>query len=453
MAIDRSKFKASSQADVAEQDKAMATAAGKGRKGIADTLEIELGENRFRIYPAHPDGGGQFFAEAVSRVFLPAMVQERDSEGKGIKLPNGQWKLKKGSKPVFNSRIHGNTAKDLVEEYSKLALAWAEANLKDPEKKKAYLNKINGIYSPNAANRLPGLKYKLTYEMYADKLGAGFGIDAKVLEFGRLAVSNDIKEKMNKVGAFESSRDPLGLDPWSDPERGLPVVITKQAQAPAGQPQIKPADIYGVTIDKVEDRTTEKIIRYPIPDANLEKFLEFPSLFKLFRSAFKKSDFELQLAGLEMFDQDYQIGIFHTDEFLNIAEEISGYYSDEAATNTETEGGDPEQGGDVDPEEADEPQGDLFTTMTRLELKNYITKEKLGITFKQITKDEEIRELIRTAVAAKANGGIGADLPKVEEKPAPVAQAAPVTTPATTAGGTSAKDRLAALKKGTGATA
>lgn len=440
--IDRSKFKASNQQEVAQQDQAMANAAGKGRRGIAENLEISIGVNRFRIYPAHPEGGFSF-AEAVSRVFLPAMVQERGDDGKPIQI-NGSPKLKKGMKPVFNSKLHGNTPKDLVEEYYKIGVAIGEG-MKDPEKKKGYLAKLNGQYSDNAQYRLPGISYKLTYEMYADKLGAG----AQVLEFGRLAVSKSVKDKMNQVAAYESSNDPLGMDPYSDPNTGLPVVITKQQQAPKGQPQIKPNDMYLATIDKNFDRASKTLIEYPLSDEQLEKFLTFPSLHKLFRGAFKKSDFELQLTGLEMFDADYSMGIFHTDEFLNIAEEISNYYVDEPAPAAEGVEGEPEGEDEI----MDEPTTDQFDVMTRLELKGFISKEKLGITFKTTTKDEDIRTMIRTAMTARsAPIGSQEDLPGTKT-PLPVTPA-PESKPAVTAptGGVSASDRLRNLKRGVPAT-
>lgn len=415
----------------------MAAAAGKGRKSMTENLDIEVGINRFRIYPVHPDGGGVTFAEAVSRVFLPAMVQERDGENKPVLLPNGQPKLKKGMKPVFNSKLHGNTKRDLVEEYLNIGLRMAE-NIKDPEKKKAFLAKLNGQYSDNAQYRLPGVKYKLTYEMYADKLGKG----DQVTEFGRLGVSNDVKEKMNKVGAYESTKDPLGMDPWSNPDTGLPAVITKQQNQP-GQTKIKPADIYGVTIDKDVD-VNDRLIRYPISDERLEKWLELPSLFKLFRNVFKRSDFELQLAGLEMFDADYSIGVFHTEEFLLIAEEISGYYAEEVAPAVAEEEPAEEE------EAADEVTGDQFDLLTRLELKSYIAKEKLGITIKQNFTDDQIRDLIRKALVARKLP-IGNDEPLPGEivpvVTPPVTPTVTTTTPSSTGG--SAADRLKNLRKST----
>lgn len=387
--IDRSKFKASSLSKQKEIDQQSSRLLGKSDSSTrGDMLEIEEGINRFRIYPAHPDGGGEVYAEPVAKVFLPALVPEKDRDGKEITDSKGRVQMKESMKPIFNSKLHGGTPKDLVEEYIGLAKKFAEDL---GSEKQLFLDKIYGKYSPNAAQRLPGCNYQQTWVMYADKLGAGDEVE----KFGRLEVKKSIKDKMNKKAAIESANDPLGVDPFSDAETGLPVIITYNKPQPGVRNN--PNDVYDVEIDKTIDRRTKMLIEYPLSDEQLESFLSFTPLHKIFRNSFKRKDFEFQVEGLRMFDEKYTIGIFDTPEFQEVLEEIEQHFpvGDDV---DEVE----EPGEDLTEEENEEEaaEADMFELMNRVEMQAFIRSEKLGIVIKPSMSDDKIREQIRLKVAA-----------------------------------------------------
>ena len=93
MAIDRSKFKTSSSIAMKQQyDEIDATI--KNREVFADKLEITNGVNKFRIFPYHPDGGGDVYAETKVVHWLPAMMPEKD---------NGKVVLDSKGKPRGNA--------------------------------------------------------------------------------------------------------------------------------------------------------------------------------------------------------------------------------------------------------------------------------------------------------------------------------------------------------------
>lgn len=443
MSIDRSKFKGSSLAKVAETDAAANQLVGKANRNWADTLKIEDGSNRFRVYPAHPEEGDEetVYAEPVSRVFLPVIVEEKDKDGNVIYERGNKPKLKETQKPIFNSKLHGGTEKDLVEEYANLARLAADT-IKDDAEKQKFLAKINGAYNDNPAFRLPGLTFQQSWVMYADRLADS---GSKILEFGRLEVKKSIKDKMNKVAALEDAQSPLGVDPYSDAEAGLPVIIVKNVQMKGGS-KIKPQDIYEVALDKNFDRVTKRLTEYPLTDEQLEKLMTFPSLKSLFRNAFKKKDFMLQLEGLELFDNKYEIGIFNTDEFTQIAEEIAAYYPEDEEPAAEGS----EQGGE-DAHDEKEVEKDQFDLMSRLELKSFITKNRLGIAIKERMTDDDIRAAIRTVqepIPHVPLPGEEGDTPPPVTKPVATKPVTPAPKPAAaTTGGTSTADRLAALRK------
>lgn len=397
MALDRSKFKASIVTKTIEQDKEASKITGKAGRERAGLLELEVGRNRLRIYPAHPDNEDAVYAETLSTVYLPAMVVEKDDKGNEI-FEKGRPKMKRIMKQVFNSKLHGtNIEKDLVEEYIRMGKEVA-ADMQDKGERQKYLDKLYGKYNENPALRLSGCNYQNRAVMYADKLNA----QGQPEKFGRLELKTTIKQQMNDIAALEANDDPLGVDPFSDPESGLPIIIT--VRKPAAGEKLKPADYYKVTLDKDFDKAKKTLIEHPISDERLEAFLKYPSLQSLYKNVFKKRDFELQLSGLEMFDKEHDMGIFETEEFISIAEEIATYFADEEDGGATIEELEETFGEEVEElEEAVEQQEaqDEFDLMTRVELKNYIVANKLkGIVIRPTNSEDEIRNMLREKVEA-----------------------------------------------------
>lgn len=449
MALDRSKFKASVVQKTIDQEKEANKLTGKGGRERAGLLELEVGRNRFRIYPAHPGDEDAVYSETISTVYLPAMVVEKDDKGNEI-IEKGKPKMKRVMKQIFNSKLHGGTEKDLVEEYINIAKDIA-ANIQDKAEKQKLLDKIYGKYSDNPSFRISGCNYQNRAVMYADKLD-GQGQPEK---FGRLELKMTVKKQMNEIAALEANDDPLGVDPFSDPESGLPVIIT--LRKPAAGEKLQPSDYYKVTLDKDFHKVKKTLIEYPISDERLEKFMTYPSLVSLYKNVFKKRDFELQLAGLEMYDTEQQIGIFDTEEFMAIAEEISSYFDgeDEGGMTDEDVAALESMGSEEEQEEVAETTDDAqdeYDLMTRVELVAFIKSEKLKITFTPRTSEEDLRLMIREKMEAMnltqdpLPGEEGYEEP---EEAKPVVKKTNTTAPVKTAATTSStKDRLAALRRG-----
>lgn len=409
MAIDRSKFKSTSMTRLKQQEEETSSLTKRSGGGRAGMLELSVGKNKFRIYPGHPKDNGEEadFSLPCVRAFLPMMADERDKDG------NLTGNKKEINKPVFNSRIHAGTPKDLVEEYIKMARAYAESkwNDKDPKEKvlrQTFLDNIYGKYSKIAADRKMGINYKTSYVMYADKILPG---DER--QFGRLEVKESVRSKMNTLAAQESSDQALEVDPYTDLDEGRCVVIYYNDKA------TQASDYYTTSIDADADKATRMLKVYPIDDEMLEKFAKQPSLESMYVNSFTRKDFELQMQGLEYFDKKYNNNLFGTDAWAEIVEEINEYYPTGDEEETKELGGAVEGAEEV--EEVVEAT-DAYSLMNRLELKTVIAKNKLAIVVKPSISDDSLRELIREAMEEKAEefrkdlvGEEVEDMPVVEE--------------------------------------
>lgn len=424
MGIDRSKFKATSVAIVQQQDKDVTTMVGKDKGSRAGYLKIKSGKNMFRIMPAHPDGGGESFIEPKSTVWLPMMVEEKDDKGQVINGADGKPLMKEGSKTVFNSRVHGNTEKDLVEEYFRIADEWAKKHKFDPtdskkdqELRKKYTDKIWG----NFKAKIQGIRYNHNWALYAKDL-----LDNKQ-PIGLLEVKPSIKDGINKIVNQEASNQPIGTeatDPFTPIEDGRALVIFYDEKAE------KAADYYTVSIDtatepaEIQGRKVNIQKVYPLTDDDLEGLVAFPSLFKTFRNCFKRRDFELQYKGLEFFDIKNQMGIFNSPEFQAVVEEINAYYPvDEEPDPNDLDEVINEGAGAETVVEEENTGDDEFTLMTRDELKQFNLDNKVGMLIKPTTSDDAIRERMREWKLVNEQQGSA-----VVEEPAVVAEAAPVVT-------------------------
>ena len=446
MALDRSKFKATSVAQTIQKDNELNNQMGRDGGNRTDYLKFDQGTNIFRIYPPHPeeDGGGDMFAEPKVTVFLPMMVPQRDDKGQEMMDPVTRRPiLKESVKSVFNSRIHAGTEKDLVEEY----IAFSRQNLEDAikmeqdSKKKAFLaSKLEAI-TGNFMKKVQGLKYKQAWAMYVDKI---VGSSSK---FGMLEIGPAIKDRLNSLAAStDTGNDPLATDPFTDIETGRAIIVTYDKEAKRAQDYYKTELDNTMVSEVIAGRTYQLPRSFPLSDDQLIKFEAVTPLAKRFKNAFKRRDFELQMEGLEFFDTKNQIGTFEDPTWLSICEEISAYYPDSDNETTE------EQHDVVDAVvttavTVEEPEEDKFGLMTRKELADFSKINKTGLIIKPTLSDDSIRESLREWELAQEDyvpeEQVEEDQipePEVEEQPT---QQAPQTTTATT----SPQDRLAAMRE------
>lgn len=448
--LDRSKFKATSVAQTIQKDSELNQSMGRDGGSRTDYIKFDNGANLIRIYPPHPeeDGGGNTFAEPKVTVFLPMMVVQRDDRGQEMIDPSTRRPIVKESvKSVFNSRIHGNTPKDLVEEYINYSRERLEEDIKvcQDSKTKAFLQSKVEAITGNFMKKIQGLKYKTAWVMYVDKMVGN------TPKFGMLEIGPAIKDRLNSLAAStDTAGDPLATDPFTDIELGRAVIVTYNKDATRAQDYYKTELDNSMTNQVIANRTYQLPRTFPFSDDQLEKFMKVTPLAKRFQGAFKKRDFQLQLEGLEFFDTKNQIGTFEDSRWLEICEEIAGYYPDEDEQESTAK---VEEKDDRNPKVdiVDASNEDMFDAMTRKELAAWLKTNKTGILVKPMMSDDQIRELAREWIGdQEALEGSDVEDQVEEEQPSEleVEEQPSITTQAPEATATiSPTDRLAAMRQ------
>ena len=464
----RNKLKPVPVSSLQEQDQELNRTLGKKVFTNQDQHKIEDGRNTFRIYPPHEskDVNGRInpFAEPKVLSFVPAMVGDKDEKGDYKKNEKGEIQVKRGFKPVFNAKVHGlkdksgnPLTKDLIEEFIRIATDKSK-EIEDEETRKKYMLPINGQYIKGGSNNVNGIGYQATWEVYADKLVG------ETWKFGSLELKKAVKNRMNSIAATESANDPLGTDPFTDLDDGRPVVIIYNSNA-------KKAEEYYIT---EIDTTTEEVVleggrrvkalkEYPISDERLEIFAKATPLCEIYRNVFKRSDLEIQLNGLKMIDEQYSMGIFNTEEFQAIYEEIVEFYPEETEQITTQKLEDENSlekellvSTQTTVKEVEKVQiktdlpfdddADDFSKMTREDLIEFSQINSTGILIKpkSMMTDDNLRERLREWVRS-----LSVNKEVVEEKVEEVQKVEKVeeTTVVTPEKPLTAKERLEALKK------
>lgn len=412
--FDRSKFKATRVAVSKQADTEVESLVRRKDFVTADFIDLKKlgsGTYKFRIYPPHPADGGDQYAEAKAVHWL-VVDKPEFKDGQPVYEKDGKTPvLKRGPKPFFNSRIHGGTKKDIIEEYITFAEKLAKENFPgDDKKQKEFLDPIYGGYNSN----YDGIMVRLSWVMYVDLISPNGD-----KTFGRFEIGKAIKQRLNAIAASEGANDPLGTDPFTDPSEGRAVNITYNSAAKRSQ------DYYVTELDTSFDSKTKMVNFYPLSDADLEKFVKYPSLHSMFKNAYKRKDFDEVIKGLQIFDNEYNVGVFQYDEFLDICEEISSYYPDSSEEEKLKE--DQKTGKDINKMFSEQKpknkvsalakQSDVFDDMDRQELKDFCKEEKTGIIVIPKMSDDDIRESLRQWYNNTNGDG---DIEEVEEeKPTP----------------------------------
>ena len=221
MAIDRNKFKDTTKlTDLAEQDKKVENLnQQKNQNNRAGYLTIENGENKFRIYPPHPNEKNNPFIQAKQIWWMPHMWEERDEDNKPVKDKKGNPVLKKGTKRIFDARIHSLVGRDIVSEYiTFLENTFKDKGLKEEEVAEkmlpvfgSYQKKVNGIVGK------PG------WVIYCDKYDKNGN-----KTFGRLEMGKAVKQRLNDLISRENADEPIGtvsVNPFTDIEDGRLLIV------------------------------------------------------------------------------------------------------------------------------------------------------------------------------------------------------------------------------------
>lgn len=355
MAIDRSKYKQANVADVQSEAQEV-NAQVFNNEGKRNWLSIETGNNKLRIYPAHPASIKPLFMLPKVTHWLPQEVWVLSTNNKKEIYTPTDEQIQKGevvkvvkNKPIFNSKVHGNTPKDIVDEYVKFANAYFTEEIKNKVDLDKKLFPINDWQK--------GIKAKTAWVMYVNKIK----IDGSK-EFGIIEVPSSVQDGMNTISAREESEAAVNLDPFTNPESGRTISVFYNKEEKDNKKK------YKVTL------LWEKEV--PLTDDELENFEKQKSLEELYKNSYKRSDFKKAVDGLELIDAQYKFGIFQHDSFLEILEEVDKYYPEEVEGESEEteEGTTPSP---VQEEQVLETKNPLAIFSTKEELLDFITE--LGI--------------------------------------------------------------------------
>lgn len=341
---------------------------GSSKRG--DYHEISQGINEFRMMPPHSEDSPSMQPKVV--YWLECKVPDTDDKGQ----PTGKFSIKQ--RPIFDSRIHGGTEKDIIDEYIQFTKKIIFDSIKDKDERQKKLAPING-WRDSSKKWHPGILPSQSFVCYATK---GAIIPANL---GRLEMWKNDKDTLEKLNISEEKDEPIISDLFSDPDKGVQFVIkngkddkgnfyriiTKKAFTP---PSGMKSHEYGTLYE-------EFLKSQVVPDNVLERLYEMTPLEEQFHNAYKKSDFEKAFEALQMFEEKYGYETFQNDEFLQIVAEIANYYPEEEKEAKTEEG---TSGNDL---------LDL-NGMTREELKGYIKEMNLPIRVVPSMSDDTIREMI-----------------------------------------------------------
>ena len=402
MANFREKFKATKIKDLkkaVDKDDAMVGVSNN------DYLNLEDGKTlKIRIFPAHP-GHEQFYVP--KKCYWLSFPAEDGGDNK------------RGT--VLDSIVHGGTKMDLVQEYVK----YAKKKYGDDDDKMETLTGT-GMNS-NALNP------QYSWLCYASIVTPDEELHPKVWEFKKM-----VRDALNKLAFDEDNDEPIEVDPFTDPDDGL-VLAVKYLKKPNKK---KGENYYEVDFAKTGKK--KEAYSRAITDEELEAFSRLKPLNEVV-PRYTKKDFDKALEGLQCWDEEFDFNLFDDDEWLEIVEAVKEQYNGSSDDDDEDEKPkkktvkktskkveeeedaddeeekkpakksakkkveeepedseeetDEDDSDDEDDSEEEETDGDEFDDMDRKELKHYIKENELEITVKKSMSDDDIRDLIREAVA------------------------------------------------------
>ena len=375
-------------------------------------LNLEDGKTiKIRIFPAHP---------GVENFYVPKKCYWLSVAGNDGDMRRTQ---------VLDSRAHGGTKMDLVDEYVKWAKKkWA----KDSDR----LEAITGS-GPNSNSLNP----QYSWLCYADKVTPDGQLRAKLWEFKKM-----VRDYLNRLAFSEDEDEAIEIDPFTDPDEGLPVLV-KYMKNPNKK---KGENYYEVSFPK-------KVTARPLSDEEIEYFMNLKPLNEILPK-YGMRDFERALEGLQNFDEENEIGLFEDDDWLEHVEEVKAQYDGDSEDDEEEDEkpkakktskkvtkkaveeeeddsddeeeeekpapkkstskktskkpepeDDEEDDDDTEEESNDDEEEDELDDLDRNGLKKYIRENELEVSIKKSMSDDDIREAIREALAEQDDSGDDSD--------------------------------------------
>ena len=345
-----------------------------GAQSSAEYLNLEDGKTiKIRIFPCHP---GQEDFYVARKCYWMSFVGDDGEQHRGT---------------VLDSRVHGGTKYDVVEEYVKYA-------------KKKVGNDADKLEALTGSGpKSNSLNPQYSWLCYADKINGDDQLRAKLWEFKKM-----VRDAINKLAFSEDEDEVIEVDPFTDPDEGLPIMVTyrKNPNKKKGE------NVYEVAFPK-------KVSARPLTDEEIEYFMTLKPLSEVI-NRYGMRDFERALEGLQNFDTENEIDLFEDEDWLEHLEEIKAQYDAEedsedskpakkstkkvvkkvAEPEDDEDEDEPEDNTEEDSDEEDdedEESGDEFDKLDRSALKKYIVDNDLEISVKKSMSDDDLRNAIRSA--------------------------------------------------------
>lgn len=311
MAFNRDKYAGSKMSSVkkAQDDAKKSEKSFYRSDGTTTFHNVNDGKNWFRIAPAHNSEDTPY--QPCRTTFLKCEVDKYED---GEKTGEKEVKTKK----VFIATMHSPKVKgvkiltkDPIEVYISYAYANAdELYSGDKDGKAKFLNPITGYRA--AGKWVPGIRPSTEFICYAwNEEG----------ELGRLGLNNPWMKKMEEISLEENENDVLGIDIFSNPDEGRPVIIKRSKDEHGKTNYVITADAPAKINGKYEDFSTF-FERVKVTDEQLAKLEEMKPLKEMYDGVYSQRDFDLALDGIKRFDDEHKYGIFENDDFLTELQEI-----------------------------------------------------------------------------------------------------------------------------------
>lgn len=381
MGFDRSKFKTvSKQSRKRQQEELDSKTKPKGTDSSSEkrkNLKLKEGKNYVRIFPIHPQTWDNVSEDKVSNIypFRSHFMMTKYSYTK-----NGEEIHEEKRLPHLCSKVHGGTKKSLLSEYIDFAHQVVYDQEQDPTERKNALAEMKHFQK----GIMGGTSWACYVKVYDSRTSKG------AYDRGLIYLPTSVVNGMDKLAEDEDDVEDVMAsgDIFSDPNTGYMTIITKDSVAGKKDPK----DYYSVKLDirGGEDSLTDEDLKWLVDQKPLDK---------LFLNIYTKKDFEQSLQCLAEFDKTQpQLNLFSYDEFLDLVEEISGYFDEVKDIVEVTDKKTPQTVKAVDAKEEeveDMPWDTPLTELSREQLVSYISRNNLPIKVRERYTKKDLIEYIQ----------------------------------------------------------
>lgn len=313
--FDRSRFKTSNS--LAQQEAELADKIKSNNfpstPGWIETKDD--GDYILRLYPTYVED---------SYFMLPSMVHyldmELDKYVDGELVMNGDTPVREVRKStVFNSRIHGDTEDDIVEAYIEFVEKLASEKYGEDTRNKERKTFLKHVYGHREGGKyVGGIKGTVDYVAYASLMVKNNDDNYIEKDFGRVRLKTSVRNQMLTLASEGDGGAGLAIDPFTDPDEGMLVKITKDSVAG----KLDPSNYYHVSF---ASKRYVPIV-WPLPEGFESKYEDLKTLDEIYKNVYTFKTFNNAIDGLTRFDEKHNYDVFGHEDFLDTCERISEYY-------------------------------------------------------------------------------------------------------------------------------